>query len=789
MLTPSFPSSAVRSSQPEQRLTVSSSSLLFSLTPSTDHSTLSFVDLKSLKLKGSSFATPKRVDCSPPLPPDCFSIVCNEKEHFLLVIAPQSLIIIKFSFSSLASSLLVNPSIDSFKCRSHLIAPYYLKGRNTIKCAQFHPLSSNHLLLLTSDNRLRLFDLKRDIEVAEQEFNLNSPLNGLKSIGIQGNSSKTNYKKAVKQSFIRFTFGCSSLGWDCFTIYLLSVDGSLSALCPVFPYQSQAPLALIQQLIQMENKILRENQPNDENEELSALEAYQSECRIRWLRESFFSPDEDELTTNKQSCLSRKGCELSAIIQIPVDLGRATELNDTGDGDEYSDSLLCAFDFIRIPSSSLPMRFVRSFTNGRIDLILGISNIQPLFDYQFLNIPDWSSRFSIASSLVPVEPIHLQLNDQNPLLSVLCDRHDPAILIVHTRFTQFILKFPWIDDIQHLLNSEGRHSALALSVDLQERLTSAIASSKTEVKILHSAKSRAFSAALISDPVLGRYFIGSERSHENDAKAQPIIIEIPRIRFQIAKKFEAPPVPEVKTLELLGIQPFSVEIAPFMKKYAARGFRIPYSPSAAPIHLTNPTHLERFLQQKKVFATVWSDLNTVQGQIQNRIKTLQVMEEQQEKLFQAIEEKMLKIIQRQEILDTNMEKHMEIQKQVVENTRELLSRAMESQFLSKEERKFQEFVKEQYEALDHYAEQVENVQVRAAETEAKAKRVGSTSLSLVPSHHLTKLQPALADQTEAIRELIERVNQMKSQISQIRESAEAIKFSTAADRATSGNLV
>lgn len=109
--------------------------------------------------------------------------------------------------------------------------------------ALFHPLSETHLVLLTSDGALRMYNVARDVAIPELELNL-------KSDGGRGGAS-SHVRRA---GWVGFCFG-AAVGWDTFCIYILRSDGYIGALCPVVPHGAIVPRALVQNLIAVERAL------------------------------------------------------------------------------------------------------------------------------------------------------------------------------------------------------------------------------------------------------------------------------------------------------------------------------------------------------------------------------------------------------------------------------------------------------------------------------------------------------------------------------------------------------
>lgn len=92
----------------------------------------------------------------------------------------------------------------------------------------WHPHSDDHLVVLTSDNRLRLYNVPHSLAVAEQTFHvLPQPAGTPGRYGMAAAAAAPN--------FVAFAFGPPS-GWGLLTVLLLSSGGLVYGLCPVAPF-------------------------------------------------------------------------------------------------------------------------------------------------------------------------------------------------------------------------------------------------------------------------------------------------------------------------------------------------------------------------------------------------------------------------------------------------------------------------------------------------------------------------------------------------------------------------
>ncbi|KAL5216333.1 hypothetical protein ABZP36_007734 [Zizania latifolia] len=126
---------------------------------------------------------------------------------------------------------------DTIICRTAPVASQILPSNNDgIKVMQtsWHPFSSRHFGVLTSDAVFRLFDLSFDLEKPEQEFYLQPILPG-------------KCQNASSISPVAFSYGSDRL-WDRFSVFILFSDGSIFVLCPIVPFGSDYSKKHIQEI-------------------------------------------------------------------------------------------------------------------------------------------------------------------------------------------------------------------------------------------------------------------------------------------------------------------------------------------------------------------------------------------------------------------------------------------------------------------------------------------------------------------------------------------------------------
>ncbi|KAM9963216.1 hypothetical protein ACTFIW_006440 [Dictyostelium discoideum] len=124
---------------------------------------------------------------------------------------------------------------DSLTVRSFTLDKTFYQSQisNIIKQVEWHPLSNIHLVILYSNNTLKIYNIQSGNEEIEQTFNLES-IHTFESLKNLKNNDIRNQTKNTKK-FISFCFGSNINFWTRFTIFLLSDSGEIFNLCPVIP--------------------------------------------------------------------------------------------------------------------------------------------------------------------------------------------------------------------------------------------------------------------------------------------------------------------------------------------------------------------------------------------------------------------------------------------------------------------------------------------------------------------------------------------------------------------------
>ncbi|GLC46635.1 hypothetical protein PLESTM_001899200 [Pleodorina starrii] len=159
-------------------------------------------------------------------------------------------------------------------CRLHPVDPVLFGSRPGLVLyqASWHPHSEEHLVVLTSDNRLRLYRVTHSLAVAEQTLHvvlaaggapqryglglgLGTPTAGAAAPSPGPYSSAAGGggggEPPASTDVVAFAFG-PAVGWGTFSLLLLAADGLVYVLGPVAPFGMRCAAAMLERLGQEE---------------------------------------------------------------------------------------------------------------------------------------------------------------------------------------------------------------------------------------------------------------------------------------------------------------------------------------------------------------------------------------------------------------------------------------------------------------------------------------------------------------------------------------------------------
>ncbi|PKC68019.1 hypothetical protein RhiirA1_417382 [Rhizophagus irregularis] len=287
------------------------------------------------------------------------SLVVNFKEKgtLLAVVGDYELsvlIIPKSVYSEISS--------EKITCNVYNVGPYYhVIGLSPIAKVLWHPMSESgsHLMVLTEDMLLRMYNIVNDKNEPEQTFNCTQT----------AQTSNENHRKKGKA--VSFCFGQSSEAWGNFVIYVLTNLGEIYAMCPVVPNKCVCEKFFLEMLssyikrkYERGEKIVETN-PNNREDYLDILEQYR--LQFNWIKRVYMDLDNNFQT----AVFSPPPFEKFRVeVQGPFNIN-PEPLTISDHSYEASDILMLGTEPLNV--------LVVAFTNGRIDICIETEKIEAMW--------------------------------------------------------------------------------------------------------------------------------------------------------------------------------------------------------------------------------------------------------------------------------------------------------------------------------------------------------------------------------------------------------------------------
>ncbi|KAG0038674.1 hypothetical protein BGZ82_011253 [Podila clonocystis] len=151
---------------------------------------------------------------------DIRRLVINPDGKLMAVVGDEKIVIVV-----LTKTIRQDPKAVS--CKSFALGEFYHidKGPTKVVKVLWHPLSKglSHVLVMTQDNILRMYNVAVDIDEPEQVFNF----------GAEGHTS-SSYGLVVDDA-ASFCFGSKFSPWGQLTVYSVTESGDIFMMCPVMP--------------------------------------------------------------------------------------------------------------------------------------------------------------------------------------------------------------------------------------------------------------------------------------------------------------------------------------------------------------------------------------------------------------------------------------------------------------------------------------------------------------------------------------------------------------------------
>jgi len=305
-------------------------------------------------------------------------------------------------------------------------------GIKIVKAA-WHPLSStnSHLVILSSDGCLRLFDVSSESKEPEQRYFIgpqyyNEYKSYNSSLYIPGRSISGN---SEEMETVSFTFG-SGDDWEIFTIYILMKNGDVYAICPFLPSKSTVKKSLLENLSLSIEQRWKESDPED----LVADQQYRLQrCWISTVLQNLKPVKINDLDENGEEEVIINGNisrfkDIHPVIQGPFLLQPAPIEFDPDECD--LDNIASSIISLKTEPFSI---IVIAFTNGKVDVCLNVAPVEALW----MSNNDMVQDFELPV-LAVYETIDLKLKDipdnfniKENVVNIKEDKHYPDVCYIY----------------------------------------------------------------------------------------------------------------------------------------------------------------------------------------------------------------------------------------------------------------------------------------------------------------------------------------------------------------------
>ncbi|KAI9317468.1 hypothetical protein BX666DRAFT_1937523 [Dichotomocladium elegans] len=375
------------------------------------------------------------------------ALTLNESGDLLAVVGRGRLVVVCLPVTGFSHSIrcISKARID---CKTFVIGKSYLNDGAHVVKALWHPLSETqtHLMVLTTDSFLRMFDVSGNIDEAEQSFDL-SPS--------QRRTSETSRRQSyaislddeldMDEEAVTFALGGKSekeSGWEPFTVYYALRNGHIYALCPVLPYKSAIRREHLETLACMvdakTNRLLEERKSRDDNLELRAL-YYLLRLQSQWISDLVISSKEDRAVSSIDPTIVTV-CSRDSHVPFPVQRQGPFMINGESVefGSEVGDLVLIKTDTANI--------LVTAYTNGYIQTLLLGSDIDPQWLMPMGEHKEWIKElreFVSSSDLLPKASVSENIQ--------ICDKPNYGTHRIS------LVRDPLYNDIIYVYHAGGAH--------------------------------------------------------------------------------------------------------------------------------------------------------------------------------------------------------------------------------------------------------------------------------------------------------------------------------------------
>ncbi|KAJ3294355.1 hypothetical protein HDU79_011127 [Rhizoclosmatium sp. JEL0117] len=474
--------------------------------------------------------------------------------HVAVMVLPPSL---KYSAALKTSETLLTVR----EVKLHTIGDvYHSQDSSPIAKVAWHPLSESHchLVVLTADGILRMYDMSSDPSEPEQVayFSDQSEYAPYKSPSSTNPSpvKRTNSKGVFgidldEREAVSFAFGHSPLsrsssvspnsesfqGWTPFAVYGLMKSGHIYVVCPFIPFKSVWSYTYLT-LLKSFNESEWKSTKSGKNKVFLEKQFY---WRNRWLDEAIESANagmQEQLPSDVIGFSVSRNLQAKLVPtrQGPVSL---VPEDGSGAGDDF------AVDLFSLETEATSV-FVAAFESGTLNVCIEVGKVCAKWNLPEEDLEGSAPTFLLYERIQLVHPTE----EANAGIKIHTDpNHSDAFFVSHSKGAHLVSLRPWLPK----LNQEGGPKELFIS---ETHISSDV---QCLVDLDFSPKDKISSFTVIGDILLGYSFLVTTSS--NQLLAHPLFIR-PILSLSNKPVSSTTPLPK----STINIVPYAPKIkAPF----------------------------------------------------------------------------------------------------------------------------------------------------------------------------------------------------------------------------------
>ncbi|KAG9128345.1 hypothetical protein FRC07_000457 [Ceratobasidium sp. 392] len=474
---------------------------------------------------------------------DIKHMVVNPTGKLLAVVGARQIAVIILPRPGMSKT-----SSTRLECSSIKIGEYYhISGSTRIAKVDWHPWGEGgaSLLVLTSDGQLREYDVAKDPSEPQQTVDLLRPP-----------ESKLKFDVSGPAEAVSFCIGQGAADWSPLTIYTLTSEGEVWAICPFLPTNATPPVSYIHALEYFVNMKSLRLPPSIADPQLKYVASLKQQLKV---------PASSATDPAPPSCLVHAPVSASypPALQGPFLLQPAPK--EIGDG-VASDIVYLGVEVEDNTASKNPQGngtdlvplVLIAYSDGKVDVCLDAEKVEakwmkantysaedselPMFAvYESISLglfdppKDGSTSTSTALALVrasatpsaPPQPVHPTIT-LDPLRA---DR----VFVTHARGVHRLDMRGWVSGVAKALKGSNQELADVLRGDKQANLT--------ETRwLLRTDNSAIIAASVLNDVYLAYALLALDSANQLrsfELAAAPTAVAPPRL----SRKLIAPPAP------------------------------------------------------------------------------------------------------------------------------------------------------------------------------------------------------------------------------------------------------